>query len=62
MDQEPTASRSAILIAAAVIASPRLKELKDSPALRAAIQDAIRVAEFMARVLARRSAPVGNKP
>jgi hypothetical protein len=42
---------NAILIAAAAIVAPRLRELKDSPALRCAIHDAIRVAEYMARVV-----------
>jgi hypothetical protein len=32
---------NAILIAAAAIVAPRLRELKDSPALRCAVQDAI---------------------
>jgi hypothetical protein len=40
-----------ILIAAAAIVAPRLHELKDSPALRCAVHDAIRVAEYMARVV-----------
>jgi hypothetical protein len=41
----------AILIAAAAIVAPRLRELKDTPALRSAVHDAIRVAEYMARVV-----------
>jgi hypothetical protein len=41
----------AILMAAAAIVAPRLHELKDSPALRCAIHDAVRVAEYMARVV-----------
>ena len=44
----------ALLIAAAIIVAPRLRELKDTPALRAAVSDAIRVAEFILRVLERR--------
>ncbi len=41
----------AILIAAAAIVAPRLHELRDTPALRCAIQDAVRVAEYMIRVV-----------
>ena len=49
-----------ILIAAAVIVAPRLRELKDAPALRSAVLDAIRVAEYMAKLVEnRRSA---NQP
>jgi hypothetical protein len=40
-----------VLIAAAVIVAPRLRELGDSPALRCAIADAIRVAEYMAKLV-----------
>ena len=47
MEERP----NAILIAAAVIVAPRLRELKDTPALRYAVHDAIRVAEYMARVV-----------
>ena len=38
-----------ILVAAAVIVASRLRELKDSPALRPAVIDAIRVAEHIAK-------------
>lgn len=44
-------NRNAMLIAAAIIVAPRLKELKDTPPLRAAISDAIRVAEFIAKAI-----------
>ena len=46
----------AILIAAAVIVAPKLRDFKDTPALRSAVHDAIRVAEYMARVVERRCA------
>jgi len=42
---------NAILTAAAAIVAPRLHELKDSPALRYVVHDAIRVGEYMARVV-----------
>jgi hypothetical protein len=42
---------NAILIAAAAIVAPRLHELRDSPALRCALHDAVRVAEYIARVV-----------
>jgi hypothetical protein len=42
---------NAILIAAAAIVAPRLRELKDSPGLRCAVHDAIRAAAYMARVI-----------
>jgi hypothetical protein len=40
-----------ILLAAAVIVAPRLRDLKDSAALRSEVADAIRVAEYMARLI-----------
>lgn len=40
-----------ILVAAAAIVAPKLLDFKDTPALRAAVHDAIRVAEYMARVI-----------
>jgi len=46
----------AILIAAAVIVAPKLRDFKDTPALRSAVHDAIRVAEYMARVVESRCA------
>jgi hypothetical protein len=46
-----TDDKVAILIAAAAIVAPRLHELRDTPALRCAIHDAIRVAEYMIRVI-----------
>lgn len=49
-------NRHVILLAAAIIVAPRLPELKDTPALRAAVSDAIRVAEFIAKVLETRYA------
>jgi hypothetical protein len=49
-----------ILIAAAVIVAPRLRELKDSPALRSAVLDAIRVAEYMAKLVENRHS--ANQP
>ena len=45
-----------ILIAAAVIVAPKLRDFKDTPALRSAVHDAIRVAEYMARVVESRCA------
>jgi hypothetical protein len=42
---------NAILIAAPAIVAPRLRELKDRPAVRRAVHDAIQVAEYMARVI-----------
>jgi hypothetical protein len=44
-------ARNVMLLAAAIIAAPRLRELKDSPALRSAIADAVRVAKYIARVV-----------
>ena len=41
----------ATLIVAAAIVAPRLRELKDSPALQSAVHDAIGVAEYMGRVV-----------
>ena len=41
----------AILVAAAAIAAAKLRDFKDAPALRSAVHDAIRVAEYMARVV-----------
>jgi hypothetical protein len=35
----------------AAIVAPRLRELKGKPALRSAVHDAIRAAEYMARVI-----------
>lgn len=55
-------NRHAILIATAIILAPRLGELKDSPALRAAVHDAIRVAEFIARVVEKRCAATQPRP
>jgi hypothetical protein len=40
-----------ILLATAIIVAPRLRELRDSPALRAAVADAVRVAKYIARVV-----------
>ncbi len=42
---------NAILIAAAIIAAPRLGELKDTPALRYTVSESIRVAEFMLKMV-----------
>jgi hypothetical protein len=46
-------ARNVILLAAAIIVAPRLRELKDSPALRAAVADAVSVAKYIARVVDR---------
>ena len=46
----------AILVAAAAIVAPKLRDFKDTPALRSAVHDAIRVAEYMARVVESRCA------
>ncbi len=43
--------RVAVLLTAAIIVAPRLRELKDTPALRAAVAESIRVAEYMVRVM-----------
>lgn len=43
--------RNVILLAAAIIAAPRLHELRDSPHLRATVADAVRVAKYIARVV-----------
>ena len=48
---EDSRARNVILLAAAIIAAPRLRELKDSPALRSAVADAVRVAKYIARVV-----------
>jgi len=59
---EEAKNRHAILIAAAIILAPRVGELKDSPALRAAVNDAIRVAEFIARVIEKRYETTASRP
>lgn len=44
--------RDVILIAAAILMLPRMRELvplRDSPALRCAVDDAVRLAEFLAK-------------
>jgi len=46
----------ATLVAAAAIVAPKLRDFKDTPALRSAVHDAIRVAEYMARVVESRCA------
>jgi hypothetical protein len=48
----PERNLEAILIAAAIILLPRIKEFrdaKDTPALRSAVADAVRIAEFIAK-------------
>jgi len=42
-------NRNVILLATAILVAPRLRELRDSPALRSAIADAVRVAKNFAR-------------
>jgi hypothetical protein len=44
-------NQDAIIIAAAAIAGPKLRELKDTPAFRFTISEAIRTAEFIAKIV-----------
>ncbi len=44
-------NRNVILLATAILVAPRLRELRDSPALRSAVADAVRVAKYIARVV-----------
>src|SRR5438067_8846491 len=43
-------NRNVILLATAILVAP-LRELRDSPALRSAVADAVRVAKYIARVV-----------
>ncbi len=44
-----------LLIAAAIIAVPRLRELKDTPATRYTVSESITLAEFMLKMVKDRS-------
>jgi len=44
-------NRNVILLATAIPVTPRLRELRDSPALLSAVADAVRVAKYIARVV-----------
>jgi hypothetical protein len=44
-------NHNALLIAAAIIAAPQLRELKDTPALRYTVSASITVAEFMLKMV-----------
>jgi hypothetical protein len=44
-------NHNALLIAAAIVAAPQLRELKDTPALRYTVSASITVAEFMLKMV-----------